>query len=92
MPWLSPLQLCLQVHSDFYAGQELYLLPFSTVNERGFWLPFELKEVCTKYLPACASHLMAQRVDLCAQGLVKNVMELRRCTFGACERRAAARR
>ena len=48
MPWLSPLQLCLQVHSDLYAGQELYLLPFSTVDERGFWLPFELKEVCTK--------------------------------------------
>jgi hypothetical protein len=55
----SLLQLCLNAHSSLHAGQELYLLPFSTVDERGFLLPFEMKE-----------------------GLLKNLMELRRCTFG----------
>ena len=54
----SLLQLCLQCHSSLYAGQELYLLPFSSLEERGNLLPFEMKE-----------------------GLLKNVMELRRCSF-----------
>jgi hypothetical protein len=54
----SLLQLCLQCHSSLYAGQELYLLPFSSLHERCIHLPFEMKE-----------------------GLLKNVMELRPCSF-----------
>ena len=57
--YMHAYQLCLQVHSSLFAGQELYLLPFTTMNERSSLLPFELRE-----------------------GLLKNVMELRRCSFG----------
>lgn len=46
----SLLQLCLQCHSTLYAGQELYLLPFSTLLERGNLLPFEIKEGLQKHL------------------------------------------
>ena len=49
----SLLQLCLHAHSSLHAGQELYLLPFSTISERSSLLPFELKEVC---LQCCASY------------------------------------
>ena len=35
----SLLQLCMQAHSEFYAPQELYLLPFSTMEERADALP-----------------------------------------------------
>jgi hypothetical protein len=46
----SLLQLCLQCHSSLYAGQELYLLPFSSLNERCIHLPFEMKEGLLKNL------------------------------------------
>ena len=54
----SLLQLCLQVHSSFYAGQELYLLPFSTVDERGILLPFEMSEVCADVASLAHSDLI----------------------------------
>ena len=53
----SLLQLCLQVHWSLYAGQELYLLPFSTVDERGTLLPFEMKEVCVRSCWASCTHI-----------------------------------
>ena len=39
----SLLQMCLQCHSELYAGQELHLLPFTDLEERSRLLPMEMK-------------------------------------------------
>jgi hypothetical protein len=44
----SLLQLCLQVNQALYAGQELHLLQFATIEERRSRFPFELLEGLVK--------------------------------------------
>jgi hypothetical protein len=44
----SLLQLCLQVHQELYAGQELHLLLYATMRERRRLCPFELLEGLVK--------------------------------------------
>lgn len=40
--------MCLQCHSALYAGQELFLLPFATMDERSRLMPFEYMEGLVK--------------------------------------------
>ena len=44
----SLLQLCLQVHQQLYAGQELHLLPYATMRERRRLCPYEQLEGLVK--------------------------------------------